>query len=146
MARKVILKTQKTAVPVAAFIDSIESDALKQDCRVLLELFRQVSGMEPKMWGPSIIGFGEYTYYRSNGAEGLYMATGFSPRKSGPTLYIMPGYHDYSSLLQDLGPHKSGKSCLYLKSLEGIDLEVLKALILRGLQDLKNSHQTNYEL
>lgn len=100
--------------------------------------------MKPKMWGDSIIGFGEYTYHRANGDEGQFMACGFSPRKSGPTLYIMPGYTDYSALLDKLGKHKLGKSCLYLKSVDGIDLSVLAELIKLGLQDLKKSHKTDY--
>ena len=96
------------------------------------------------MWGSSIIGFGEYTYFRSNGDEGQFMATGFSPRKSGPTLYIMPGYTDYSSILKKLGPHKLGKSCLYLKNLDGVDTEVIKKLIQTGLKDLKKKYQTDF--
>ena len=96
------------------------------------------------MWGNSIIGFGEYTYYRSNGDVGHFMATGFSPRKSGPTLYILPGYKDYSEMLSRLGKHKLGKSCLYLKRLDDIDSKVLATLIKQGMADLKASHETNY--
>lgn len=109
-----------------------------------MKVFKDATGLKPKMWGDSIIGFGEYTYYRSNGAEGQFMACGFSPRKSGPTLYIMPGYTDYGTILEKLGPHKLGKSCLYLKSLENIDLIVITKLIKMGLKDLKKNHKTNY--
>ncbi len=100
--------------------------------------------MPARMWGTSIIGFGEYTYHRANNRQGTYLATGFSMRKSGPTLYIMPGYQDYSHILKDLGPHKLGKSCLYLKRLSDVERKVLTTLIQTGLKDLKAGHETNY--
>ena len=109
-----------------------------------MKVFKEATGMKPKMWGESIIGFGEYTYFRSNGDEGQFMACGFSPRKSGPTLYIMPGYSDYKALLKKLGPHKLGKSCLYLKSLDDIDTKIVARLIKIGLKDLKKKYKTNY--
>ena len=144
MPKKVQLKTAKNAASVTEFIKSIEDENLRNDSKKLLKLFKTVTGMKPKMWGTTIVGFGEYTYYRSNGDEGQYMATGFSPRKSGPTLYIMPGYQDYGDLLKKLGPHKLGKSCLYLKSLDTIDLKVVERLIKKGMADLKKKHETNY--
>lgn len=144
MPKKIELKTSKNSLAPKKFLNSIKDSSLKEDSKVLLELFENTTGLKAKMWGDSIIGFGEYTYYRSNGDEGQFMACGFSPRKSGPTLYIMPGYTDYSSLLSKLGPHKIGKSCLYLKSLEGIDIKVLKKLIQTGLKDLKNKYKTSY--
>lgn len=144
MPKKITLKTQKNNTSVTAFIKEIENPQLRKDSQKLLKLFKEVTGLKPKMWGDSIIGFGEYTYFRSNGDQGQFMATGFSPRKSGPTLYIMPGYFNYENLLKKLGPHKLGKSCLYLKNLEGIDLEVIKKLITQGLKDLKKKHETNY--
>ena len=144
MPKKVQLKTTKNTASPSAFLNSIEDDKLRKDCKTLLKVFKEATGMKPKMWGDSIIGFGEYTYYRANGDEGQFMASGFSPRKSGPTLYIMPGYADYSELMEKLGPHKLGKSCLYLKSLEGIDLKVMAKLIKQGLKDLKKNHKTDY--
>ena len=142
--KKIQLKTSKNKQSVAAFLNSIKDDTLKKDSKALLKLFKETTGMKPKMWGDSIVGFGEYVYHRANGAEGNFMATGFSPRKSGPTLYIMPGYQDYSDILAKLGPHKLGKSCLYLKNLEGIDKKVLARLIKQGLKDLKKGYQTDY--
>ena len=124
-------------------VDRVEDDRLRKDCKALLKLFRETTGMKARMWGSSIVGFGEYTYYRS-GSPVQFMATGFSPRKSGPVLYIMPGYRDYSPLLKNLGPHKLGKSCLYLKNLDGVDLDVIAQLIKQGLEDLKKSYSTNY--
>lgn len=144
MAKKVQLKTAKNTNSPTAFLNSIEDSSLKKDCKTLMKVFKEATGVKPKMWGDSIIGFGEYTYYRSNGDEGQFMACGFSPRKSGPTLYIMPGYSDYNSLLKQLGPHKLGKSCLYLKSLENIDLKIMTKLIKAGLKDLKKKFKTNY--
>lgn len=144
MAKKVQLKTSKNEASVIEFLKTIEPAQLREDSLELLALFEKVTGMEAKMWGGSIIGFGEYTYYRANGDVGRFMATGFSPRKSGPTLYIMPGYQDYADILATLGKHKLGKSCLYLKRLEDIDKEVLTTLIKQGMADLKASHETNY--
>lgn len=141
MAKKIALKTKKNSTSVSAYLASIEPATLRKDGKALLKLFKEVTAVKPRMWGGSIVGFGEYTYFRSNGDEGEYMASGFSLRKSGPTLYIMPGYQDYSAILADLGPHKLGKSCLYLKRLEGIDLEVLKLLITTGLNDLRKTHE-----
>ncbi len=144
MAKKVQLKTTKNEASVREFLATIEPQQLRDDSFQLLELFERVTGMEAKMWGGSIIGFGEYTYYRANGDEGRFMATGFSPRKSGPTLYIMPGYQDYDDILGQLGKHKLGKSCLYLKRLDDVDQKVLSKLIKMGLADLKARHETNY--
>lgn len=139
MPKKIPLKTSANTASVKTYLESVDQQ-YRSDGKTLLKLFTDVTNVKPKMWGSSIVGFGEYTYHRSNGDEGTFMATGFSLRKSGPTIYIMPGYQDYSALLKDLGPHKLGKSCLYLKSLEGIDLSVLKKLIMAGLRDLKKSH------
>ena len=116
VAKKIQLKTAKNKFSPMTFLKSVENESLRKDCKTLLKTFKEVTGMKPAMWGDSIIGFGEYTYRRANGDEAVFFACGFSPRKSGPTLYILPGYTDYSSILEKLGPHKIGKSCLYLKS------------------------------
>lgn len=139
MPKKIELKTSKNSSSVTDYIKSV-NPALTKDAKTLVKLFKDATGTKPKMWGSSIVGFGEYTYHRSNGDEGLFMATGFSIRKSGPTLYIMPGYTDYSDLMTKLGPHKLGKSCLYLKNLEGIDLKIVTQLIQAGINDLKKTH------
>ena len=144
MAKKVKIKTTKNDANVKEFLATVQPQQLQDDSFALLELFERVTGLEAKMWGGSIIGFGEYTYYRANGDEGRFMATGFSPRKSGPTLYILPGYQDYADMLAKLGKHKLGKSCLYLKRLDDIDLDILEKLIITGMADLKKGHETNY--
>lgn len=87
------------------------------------------------MWG-NIIGFGNYHYVYESGREEDFLATGFAMRKSGPTIYITLGYKNYSKMLSNLGPHKLGKSCLYLKNLDGINLKILQKLIKSGLNDL----------
>ena len=106
----------------------------------ILKIFKQASGAKAVMWGGSIVGFGEYSYARANGDEGRIMATGFAIRKSGPVLYIMLGYQDYSALMQRLGKHKIGKSCLYLKRLGDVDPDVLLELIRLGLEDLSKKY------
>ena len=141
MPKKVVLKTSKNRSSVTAYINGIEDAQSRKDARTLLRLFRETTESNAKMWGNSIVGFGEYTYYRANGDEGEFMACGFSIRKSGPTLYIMPGYSDYGALLTKLGPHKLGKSCLYLKNLEGIDLKAMAELIRLGIKDLQRTHE-----
>ena len=140
MAKKISLKTDKTTSSVSAYLNSIEPPEQRKEAKALAKIFKQVTGAKPKMWGGSIIGFGEYTYFRANGDEGQFMASGFAIRKSGPTLYIMPGYENYQALLMTLGPHRLGKSCLYLKNLDGVNLEVVSELIARGIADLKKSH------
>ena len=139
MAKKIELKTKKNDLSVTDYIKAVDP-RFQKDAKSLLKLFKDTTDVKPKMWGTGIVGFGEYTYFRSNGDEGKFMATGFSIRKSGPTIYIMPGYQDYSVILKDLGPRKLGKSCLYLKNLEGIDLKVLTKLIKSGLKDLRRTH------
>lgn len=111
----------------------------KQQAKTLLKVFKEATGMKPVMWG-SMVGFGSYHYKYDSGREGDFFATGFSIRKSGPTVYIMPGYSDYSDFLKKLGPHKLGKSCLYFKNLDSTDLKVLQKLIKTGLKDLNKKY------
>ncbi len=128
-------KTVPRKVSVTEYIKSLPA-AEQKDAKALLKLFKTVTTMKPVMWG-NMIGFGSYHYKYDSGREGDFFATGFALRKSGPTIYIMPGYQDYGAILKDLGPHKLGKSCLYLKTLDEIDLKVLKKLIKTGLKDLR---------
>jgi len=144
MSKKTELKTKQNNHSVATYIKAVDPKFLN-DTKVLLKLFKVTTGVRPKMWGPTIVGFGSYHYKYESGREGDFLATGFAIRKSGPTIYIMPGYNDYSKLLEKLGPHKLGKSCLYLKNLEGIDLVVLQKLIKTGLRDLKKTHAVTME-
>ena len=129
-------KTVKTHASVDEFIASIAHPTLRQDAAVLVDLFSKVTGYAPKMWGDSIVGFGQYHYRYATGREGDFLATGFSPRKSNLSIYIMPGYGDFSDILKNLGKHKLGKSCLYVNKLADIDLDVLAQLITAGLERL----------
>jgi len=129
-------KTVANQVNPRDFLTKIEHPTRRADGVVLLDLFSEVSGFEPVMWGPSIIGYGKYHYKYDSGREGETLATGFSPRKSNLSIYIMPGYQDYSEIMGRLGKHKLGKSCLYVNKLADIDLDVLRELIAIGLKDL----------
>ena len=129
-------KTKATEVDVSDFIGAVEPEKKKSDAERLNKIFQEVTGFEPKMWGPSIIGYGRYHYKYDSGREGDFLATGFSPRKANLTLYIMPGYADFGPILDRLGKHKKGKSCLYINKLDDIDEDVLKELIAAGLKDL----------
>jgi len=119
-----------------AFLAQLEHPERRADGLVLLDLFAEVSGFAPVMWGPSIVGFGRYHFRYDSGREGDFLATGFSPRKANLSIYIMPGYQDYSAILSRLGKHKLGKSCLYVNKLADIDLDALRELIAAGLRDL----------
>lgn len=130
-------KTQPSGQDVDAFISSVEPAAKQDDARRLDKIFQSVTGYAPVMWGPSIIGYGSYLYSYKSGREGEFLATGFSPRKARHSIYIMPGYQDYSTILSRLGKHKLGKACLYVNKLADIDLDVLEELIHAGLTDLQ---------
>lgn len=129
-------KTVPTDQSVQSFITAVEPAAKRDDAQVLDRLFREVTGFQPIMWGPSIIGYGQYHYVYDSGRQGDFLATGFSPRKTRHSIYIMPGYANFGDILARLGKHKMGKSCLYVNKLADIDLEVLAELIRAGLADL----------
>lgn len=129
-------KTQPTHQPPEDYIASVTPERRRAEGEILLRLFAGVTGFEPRMWGASIIGYGRYHYVYDSGREGDFLATGFSPRKAKISIYIMPGYRDYGAILDRLGKHALGKSCLYVNKLEDIDLDVLAELIRAGLNDL----------
>jgi hypothetical protein len=129
-------KAQPTDADVNSFLAGIEPQRRAEDALDLDRLFRAVTGFRPRMWGPGIVGYGRYHYVYKSGREGDFLATGFSPRKAALSIYIMPGYAAYGALLNRLGKHRSGKSCLYVKRLSDIDPEVLGELIRAGLADL----------
>ncbi len=118
------------------FIAAVDHPTRRSDAEQLDQMFRRVTGYEPRMWGPTIIGYGQYHYIYESGREGDCNATGFSPRKASLSIYIMPGYQDYSEILGRLGKHKIGKSCLYINKLADIDMNVLEELVRTGLDDL----------
>lgn len=135
-------KTTQTSLRPADYIASLEDGPRKQDAEILLPWFEGVTGLEARMWGPSIIGFGRYAYTYDSGHSGESMLTGFSPRKANMVVYILPGYRDLSDKLARLGKHKIGKSCLYLGRLSAIDMAVLEEIVRDGLAYMRKSYQT----
>lgn len=128
------LKTRKNEQDVEAFLNSVEHDKRREDSFVVLELMKEVTGEEPKMWGNSIIGFGEYRYKYASGREGDWFLTGFSPRKQAMTLYIMGGFDQYGELLAKLGKYSTGKGCLYIKKIEDVDVDMLRELVAKSAE------------
>lgn len=123
------LKTQPTDASVDAFLASACSDPRREDCDALVEMMTRLSGSGPVMWGSSIVGFGSYHYRYASGREGDWFEVGFAPRKRDLTLYIMSGFSGYEELLSRLGTFRTGVSCLYVKKLADVDLEVLEELV-----------------
>ncbi len=134
------LKTRPTDGSVEAFLNRIPDETKRRDAFTVLELMRQATQEEPVMWGDSIVGFGSYHYKYASGREGDWFLIGFSPRKQNLTLYIMDGFDGYDELLQALGKHRTGKSCLYLKRLAQIHLPALEELIQRSVQHMVEIH------
>jgi hypothetical protein len=126
-------KTQKTEASVIDFLNSIPDEQKRQDCLTLLEMMSQITGLAPKMWGASIVGFGDVHYKYASGREGDWFKVGFSPRKQNLTLYIMDGFPKYQSLLAELGKHKTGVSCLYIKKLSEVNLDTLREMISQSI-------------
>lgn len=134
-------KTKLNDGSVNDFIATIDDQKKQADSRKLLEIFTRSTGEAPKMWGSSIIGFGQYHYKSEKSSQqGDWMLTGFSPRKQNLTLYIMQGFEKYSDILQRLGKYKTSKSCLYLQKLEDVDISVLEELIIKTYLDMKAAH------
>ena len=123
------LKTKPTAKTAASFIEELDDEQVRDDCYVIIGMMKKISGKEPVMWGPSIIGFGKYRYGNPKGHHGEMALTGFSPRKGNLSLYVLAGAPGQQALLKKLGKHKAGKACLYVKKLRDVDLKVLNELI-----------------
>lgn len=134
------IKTLVNDSSVEDFINSVDGDVKKADAFKLLEMYKAATNEKPKMWGAAIIGFGQYHYKSERSKqEGDWPLGGFSPRKQNLTLYIMPGAHDYSELLDKLGKHKTSKGCLYINKLSDVDEAILKQLIKRSYDDAKRT-------
>ena len=132
-------KTVETQESVEDFLRAVDHPQRRADGLALNDIFKEVTGFEPRMWGPSIVGYGRYHYVYDSGREGDSLATGFSPRKQNMSVYIMPGYADFGDILGRIGKHKHGKSCFYFNKLDDVDTDVLKELIRAGLDNL-NKH------
>ncbi len=135
-------KTIPTEIEPVEFIAAVEHPTRRADAEVLLEMMRRVTGFEPKMWGPTIIGFGRYHYRYESGREGDFLITGFSPRKANLSIYVMPGYDDYSEELARLGKHKMGKSCLYINKLADVDVAVVEEIVAAGVAKMHANYET----
>ena len=136
------LKTTQNDSEVETYLNSVEHPTKRTDSFKLLQLMGKVTGLEPKMWGDSIIGFGEYHYRYATGHEGDAALVGFSPRKQNLTLYLMgcyirPDDKSYDELFSQLGKHKLGKSCLYINKLADVDMEVLEELVRKSYEDMQ---------
>ena len=135
------LKTKKNRASVTEFLRQIADPQQRKDCRALAAMMRQVTGCRPQMWGDSIVGFGSYHYKYASGREGDWFLTGFSPRKGNLSVYILAGLARHKALLKKLGKHKTGKSCLYIKSLDAIDTDVLRQLIEVSVAEVRAGQQ-----
>lgn len=134
-------KTQATKTGVIDFLNGVEPAQRRDDALRLDTIFREVTGFQPVIWGPSIVGYGRYRYVYASGREGDSLATGFSARKANLSIYIMPGYADFVDILARLGKHKTGKSCLYIDKLDDIGENALREVIRAGLKDLATRWQ-----
>lgn len=135
-------KTKPTKLSVTAFIKGIESPDMRRDAKKVSAMMRKTTGSRARMWGPNIVGFGEYHYKYDSGREGDFMITGFSPRKQALTLYVIPGFKPFEPLMKKLGKYKTGKSCLYIKRLSDIDESVLEKLIAGSVKHMRNKYKT----
>ena len=134
------LKTKPTGKSVAGFLAGIKDRHRRRDCQTILQIMRSVTGARPKMWGTGMVGFGSYRYTYASGREGDWPLTGFSPRKQNLTVYIMTGFRGHDRLMQRLGKHKTGSSCLYLDSLDDVDKTALRMLIRKSVSMIKKRY------
>jgi hypothetical protein len=123
------LKTKPTTASFSDFLAAVDDEERRRDCLAVVKIMQKATGATPKMWGPSIVGFGDHRYKYASGRELDWFLTGFSPRKKDLTLYIMPGFARYEELMASLGKYKTGKSCLYIKRLADVDTTVLRRLV-----------------
>jgi len=136
-------KTKPTKLSVAAFIAALADPAKRTDAKVLVKLLQSAAGEKPKMWGPSIIGFGSYHYRYESGREGDMPMIAFSPRKAATVLYNMIGSSDSAALLAKLGKHTAGKGCLYIKKLSDVDQKVLHVLAVKSVATTRARHRSS---
>ncbi|HKU77246.1 MAG TPA: DUF1801 domain-containing protein [Pyrinomonadaceae bacterium] len=130
-------KTKPTNESVKDFLNRVPDAEKREDCFTVLKMMEEITGDKPKMWGPSIVGFGNWSYKYASGHSGDWPIAAFSPRKKDLTLYLMMGFEKHTELMEKLGKHSTGKSCLYIKRLSDIHLPTLKKLIKTSIKDLK---------
>ena len=140
-------KTKPTAVSPDAYVAALDNAVRKRDAERLLSVLRDLTGAEPRMWGSSMIGFGSYHYRYDSGHEGDSFVVGFAPRKAETVVYLMgaiSGRDDYEEILSRLGPHRMGKSCLYIRTLDKIDMDVLTELAKRSIAAITAKYPTSF--
>ena len=135
-------KTKATGASVTAFINSIDDKQKRADARKVAAMMRKATGKRAKMWGPSIVGYGTYHYKYASGREGDFLMTGFSPRKQALTVYVIPGFEHFETLMKKLGKYRTGKSCLYIKRLSDVDEKILEQLINRSVKYMREHYET----
>ena len=133
-------KTHATAASVDAFIDKQPKEEVRDDCRMLMKLMQELTGEEPYLYGPSIVGYGTYHYKYASGHEGDSALAGFAVRGSELVVYLAPGFEGRDVLLAKLGKHRTGKVCVYIRRLANVDLKVLETLIARSVADTKRRY------
>lgn len=134
-------KTSTTDKDPLEFLDEwVEDEQKVQDSLVLIDMMRKITGHEPKMWGPTMIGFGDWHYVSPSGREGDWFSMGFSPRKAAFSLYITMDASDHPELMEKLGKHTTGKGCIYVKRLSDIDMNVLEKLTRTEYEELKKQY------
>lgn len=137
------LKTRPTKANVKAFIDGIEDRQQQADAKKVAAMMSRATGSRATMWGPSIVGFGKYSYSNTAGKDFEWMLTGFAPRKNALTVYIMPGVKRFDALMKSLGKYKTGKSCLYIKRMSDVDENVLQTLIDESIKRMRKVYETS---
>ena len=135
------LKTKPNRKSVTTYIKSIEDYKKRKDCITLMAMMKEITGKRPKMWGESIVGYGKYHYKYKSGREGDWFVTGFAPRKQNISIYIMPGFSKYQTIMKKLGKYKLGVSCLYIKTLEDVDHKSLHQLISKSVKDMDRIYE-----
>jgi len=136
------IKTRATKASVAGYVAAIDDEERRADCKQLIKLMTSITGKPAKMWGASIVGFDSYHYRYASGHEGQMCLAGFSSRKPNLTIYIMSGSAAQKKLLAKLGRHKVSTACLYLRRLANIDMEVLRALIVNSMAEVRQLYSS----
>ncbi len=135
------LKTRENNASVTSFLQSIEDKKKRSDCKAIARVMREATGKRAKMWGKAIVGYDKYDYVYASGRSGTFMITGFSPRAQNIAIYIMPGFTNFGALMKKLGKHKTGKSCLYIKTLDDVDTDVLSRLIKASVDEMRRRYE-----
>jgi len=134
------LKTKVNKASVTSFMNGIADKQKRADCKAVAKMMRDATGNRAKMWGSAIVGYDNYDYKYASGRSGTFMITGFSPRAQNIAVYIMPGFTKFAGLLNKLGKHKTGKSCLYIKRLDDVDEKVLFRLINESVKEMRRKY------